>query len=863
MYERQPSSYRCNLSFPVQLEVIRNLARRLGASAKAAWGRTNADAPTRLELFVKSASRDKQVEELSRLQNHISNMEQPTDFKSMQDAIQAALIATTRSVGAISASDIGFQRSLNPATGEALDEQTARLLNISSSILKTAAALTESDVPVLEEVDDVDNNWKRVVDVVDSLLERADMSLDEYTGLIKRKGPDGAEPYTSKARKQGNPFRNQNLVKPQLAFEHKPNNNPTEPWKPLLKTKPHAIVPLEKSLVTFQNEYGRTQYKHPYETEIRELAYPKAVYTIAESIPYQPVEITTATFVDTYEGVLEMLKELKQAKEIAVDLEHHDQRSYIGLVSLMQISTREKDWIVDTLKPWREDLQVLNEAFADPKIVKVFHGAFMDIVWLQRDLGLYINGLFDTNAACKALGYPGGSLAYLLKRFVDFDADKKYQMADWRIRPIPEEMLFYARADTHFLLYIYDHVRNELVEKSNPKVPDGDRMGQVLRKSKETSLFRYESAVYDAETGRGPGGWFATLTRTPVLFSHEQFAVFRAIHAFRDKVARQDDDSTNYVMPNHVVMSLSKLMPLNMQPLLAALHPVSHSIKARAGELLDIIRAAKEDGKDGPSMMDVLKPDSVGAIASANAREARAAAARQALPATTLSAVINNGLRSDKSTFWGGAFGSSTWDKPATLTKPGADIQLAIPLPPISANAFLENATVKEEEPEMVKGEPETDFTPLEEPFTIKQGKKRKAEEPTPEPEAEEDTPMADGEYDITLNQDAQEKKKEKAKRRAEKKAAKLAKRITAGEVIGETATKKQVEDAEKEEEEEGPFDYSKADSVMNKKKGAPQHKDKKQKNKPFDPYQKSADAPKGMRRLQTERPGKSFTFKR
>lgn len=65
---------------------------------------------------------------------------------------------------------------------------------------------------------------------------------------------------------------------------------------------------------------------------------------------------------------------------------------------------------------------------------QVFHGAYMDIVWLQRDLGLYVVGLFDTHYASRSLGYPGGSLAYLLKRFIDFDADKKYQMADWRIR---------------------------------------------------------------------------------------------------------------------------------------------------------------------------------------------------------------------------------------------------------------------------------------------------------------------------------------------------------------------------------------------------------------------------------------------
>jgi exosome complex exonuclease RRP6 len=58
----------------------------------------------------------------------------------------------------------------------------------------------------------------------------------------------------------------------------------------------------------------------------------------------------------------------------------------------------------------------------------------MDIVWLQRDLGLYVVGLFDTHHASQALGYQGGSLAFLLKKFINFDADKKYQLADWRIR---------------------------------------------------------------------------------------------------------------------------------------------------------------------------------------------------------------------------------------------------------------------------------------------------------------------------------------------------------------------------------------------------------------------------------------------
>ena len=172
--------------------------------------------------------------------------------------------------------------------------------------------------------------------------------------------------------------------------------------------------------------------------------------------------------VDTGEALQSMLAELKKAKEIAIDIEHHDMHSYVGIVCLMQISTRQKDWIVDTTRPWREELQILNQVFADPSILKVLHGSTMDIVWLQRDLGLYVVGLFDTFHACEALHFPRRALAYLLDRFVNFPAEKKYQTADWRIRPLPQELVDYARSDTHYLLYIYDQMRNMLIDNSTP-----------------------------------------------------------------------------------------------------------------------------------------------------------------------------------------------------------------------------------------------------------------------------------------------------------------------------------------------------------------------------------------------------------
>jgi exosome complex exonuclease RRP6 len=108
------------------------------------------------------------------------------DFKTFQNEVQEALVAVTRTTGKLSAEDLGFQRSLNRDVGPALEEQSERVLALANKLLKSAASIADLRVPSLQDVDDVDNDWRGVVDVVDSLLEKADTALYEYTGVIKR-----------------------------------------------------------------------------------------------------------------------------------------------------------------------------------------------------------------------------------------------------------------------------------------------------------------------------------------------------------------------------------------------------------------------------------------------------------------------------------------------------------------------------------------------------------------------------------------------------------------------------------------------------------------------------------------------------
>ncbi|KAI5276901.1 hypothetical protein E4T47_00028 [Aureobasidium subglaciale] len=802
-------------------------------------------------------------------------MEALSDFNTLQQQIQASLVAVTRSSQAISSEDLGFHRSLDPTLGRALDSQNARLLGLAERLLGNAASSTELVRPKLRDTDAVDAQWSSVVDIIDSLLEKADISLDEYTGAVKRLSPSVEQAQTptksQKFSRISNALRTQDIPKPQQNFRDIPTNAESGPFKPLLESKPHAVIPMNKALELFKDQNDVQHHPHPYQKEIEQYEYPSFVYTQAEPIPYHPYESTTAIFVDTEEKVDEMLQELKKAKEIAIDLEHHDSRSYIGIVSLMQISTRDKDWIVDTLQPWRRKLNKLNEVFADPKILKVLHGAFMDITWLQRDLGLYVVGLFDTHFASRALGYSGGSLAFLLKKFVNFDAQKQYQTADWRIRPLPQEMFEYARSDTHFLLYIYDNMRNELIQKSDFTVPDHekDKIHDVLTRSRDTALQRYEHPVYDAAQGLGAGGWYKMLSRTPALLDKQQFAVFRAVHQWRDEVAREQDDSTHYVMANHNIFSLAKGMPTEKAALFAMLQPTSQTVRLRADELVSVITKAKEQGENGPDMISTLKEIEAHLLGvPLNETPSHFAALKQSQPQQTIPASVPSaptapvlsrtdssepsGVRAKVSQFWGGLFGGKSQnDQPRPHS---SNISLSVPLPPLTAEVFASSAPLTAPPTPQASATPtsatpsESLATPKDRIFTLKErGRKRNSDAIST---GNDSLATNADEIDITADESLEAKREAKRQRKEQKKAEKEAAAQHAAEV-----------DLEEEE-----FDYAAAPSVLDANKVDPRDRKKNKKEpktKAFNPFVKALDTMKGMPRQQKERAGKSMTFRK
>lgn len=177
------------------------------------------------------------------------------------------------------------------------------------------------------------------------------------------------------------------IPKPQRLFKYYADPTSTSPWTPTIATKHHALVPLSyvvpkvdlpeptsaADVATARKREQRSrEMDHPYYFETQHLPYPTRMFELAPPIPPVPIDESPLTFVDTPEQLEAMVTELMDAKEIAVDMEYHSRRSYYGFTCLIQISTRERDWVVDAIK-LRSSIREgsLGAVMADPSIVKV------------------------------------------------------------------------------------------------------------------------------------------------------------------------------------------------------------------------------------------------------------------------------------------------------------------------------------------------------------------------------------------------------------------------------------------------------------------------------------------------------------
>ncbi|MFQ5538267.1 MAG: ribonuclease D [Gemmatimonadota bacterium] len=158
-----------------------------------------------------------------------------------------------------------------------------------------------------------------------------------------------------------------------------------------------------------------------------------------------------------------LARDLEGRNRFALDLEAAGFHRYTDRLSLVQLTTPAETYVID---PFTVDVEaLLRPALEDPRVQVVMHGADYDLRLLQRDLGIRLRGLFDTQIAAMLLGEPGVGLQALLESKLGVRLSKKHQRADWAQRPLTEDMLDYAADDTRYLLDLADLLVQDLEEK--------------------------------------------------------------------------------------------------------------------------------------------------------------------------------------------------------------------------------------------------------------------------------------------------------------------------------------------------------------------------------------------------------------
>lgn len=250
-------------------------------------------------------------------------------------------------------------------------------------------------------------------------------------------------------------------------------------------------------------------------------------------------------------ALIRMAERLSNEPILAVDTESNSLFAFQEQVCLIQFSTPKDDYLVDPLA--LGDLSALESVFADPEIEKVFHAAEYDLISLKRDYRFEFNNIFDTMVAARILGWEEIGLGSILKSEFDVELNKRYQRANWGRRPLPPEMLAYARLDTHYLIPLRYRLMAEL--KARDRWPLAEEDFNRLR----------------FVNGRDPQDMPEPCWRVRGAYdlSPQQAAVLLELCQYRIQVAKSIDRPVFKVLGDRTLLAIAEALPRSLDELRA------------------------------------------------------------------------------------------------------------------------------------------------------------------------------------------------------------------------------------------------------------------------------------------------------
>merc|ERR1711962_265625 len=305
---------------------------------------------------------------------------------------------------------------------------------------------------------------------------------------------------------------------------------------------------------------------HPYKDKL-ETFKPKE-WQLKKQMPQSsaPLEDHSCTFVDTVTLLTEMMAELRKVKELAINIHSEKFTHFNPTCSLLEISTRTHDYIVDAIT-LKDELKVLNEITSDENILKIMYSTGHsiavkyqrqgDLEVMARSLGLWVLNLFEIISALRlttGLEAKFGNIGELLKKHCYVELKGLGKENVWTNRPLSEDQIKHLRTRVHYMLYIHDLFRNELIEK------------RLLEKL-------YEQCTNICKASNNPVcgpdshiNLYKTIYRKEKReFNHRQMECFRLLSDWRYKTAKENDKGLTNVLQTKDMFKLAKELPAEVE----------------------------------------------------------------------------------------------------------------------------------------------------------------------------------------------------------------------------------------------------------------------------------------------------------
>ena len=308
--------------------------------------------------------------------------------------------------------------------------------------------------------------------------------------------------------------------------------------------------------------------------------------------------------IDSISKLGEFTRTLAKQRIIGVDLESDSMYHFKEKVCLIQMASSHATAIIDPLQI--KNLSLLEPLFRRADIQKVFHGADYDVRSLYRDFRIAVNNLFDTELACRFLGFKESGLNAVLKKKYNIQLDKKNQRKDWSKRPLPEDMVAYAAKDVHYLIPLAESLQQELIQKG--------RLSWVQEEC------NYLSGVRPAPIDSDP--LFLGFKGAGKL-GPRGLAVLEALLQLRRKFAQQQDKPLFRIIGNKSILTLAEARPLSRKKLLETGALGSKQIDRYGKDVIKAVKKAlQQPAKDLPKYPRKTAP-MVPAIVAKRVKELR------------------------------------------------------------------------------------------------------------------------------------------------------------------------------------------------------------------------------------------------